>query len=89
MEILIKNLDADSGTIKRLIALLDCENVEFVVQQNNGKPIVSGSLPLAGIKEFDELISQFEKGVITYSEMCCGLWNKGYSAGYKESQKRQ
>lgn len=41
----------------------------------------STQLPPSGMKEFDELIKQFQNSDISFLQLTSMLWNKGYEAG--------
>lgn len=55
MNLLIKDNKGEES-ISRLIDFLDLNHYDWAFQPNDGKPIVSGSLPTAHAKEFSEEI---------------------------------
>ena len=61
--------------------LTSAHKLNELFQQKLKQCNVSGSLPPSGIKEFDELIKQFQNSEIDFLTLTCGLWNKGYNAG--------
>ncbi len=42
-------------------------------------------LEKSGITEFDELVSEYYSGKITFIGFTDGLWNQGYKAGKQEA----
>jgi hypothetical protein len=54
------------------------------VSQTIAKPYVSGLLPLSGIKEYDYLVSKFQKLEISFLDLCAGLWNEGRKSGISD-----